>query len=156
MDQNYLGGGDQAEYLLPPYPPYRCTCAAGWACPACRAWGKSQRLHGPQPGGDPGGQALSDETDALDWRTHTPQVLYAQIVLMGRQRYAQYDRPPLWSRDQVLLCGLAWMRLHAGQVPQWVDCTQREGLPTQKVYSRFFGTMVGFQQALQQAWEEAV
>lgn len=151
-DQDYLGGGDTAQHLLPPYPPHRCTCVAGEPeCHACSTWRGVRGTPGPAAR-----KAFTAPLDATppDWRTAAPEDVYQYWLRAGQSAWGRGATPYLWSADALMACGLAWMRRHQGHPPLVEECTKDNALPSIKAIRRVYGTMRSYCEVLYIAWKE--
>lgn len=82
--------------------------------------------------------------------THVPQTLAGQAVVAMVKHPADPSRgrPVVWNRAQCLAAGKAWIAAHPETVLYATHCKPRYGLPTTKIVYAFFGSIMGFREAL--------
>lgn len=162
VDQDYLGGGMAVEHLLPPYPPYRCTCEAGGrACDGCKAWRQAQRdagkpVYGPALRSRIREHIASALPAPPDWQTAPYADVYAYWSTTGKVPGRCKQAPRCWTSDGLVACGLSFRRTY-GRMPTSRDCRDPGSvLPSPKAIYRVFGSLIPWQRAIEHTYAREV
>ena len=161
VDQEYLGGGMTAEHLLPPYPPYRCTCTGPRACDGCNAWRQAQRdadkpVDGPALRSRIQARRASAPPEPPGWRTAPYAAVYAYWATTGKVPGRCKRAPHCWTSDGLVACGLSFRRTY-GRLPTSRDCRDPGSvLPSPKAIYRVFGALGPWQRAIAHRYTRGV